>query len=268
MSSPLRVPTPRLHIISTSALFPHEQHDWQRSTALMERLRVAHTLTNPPIVAPIDDDHYVVLDGANRFHSLSALGYPQILCQVVDYHSEFVHLDTWYHLLTDGDAATVRASVQQLSSTQETAVEVATLHFVDGDTLPVYAAHSTLAAKNTLLCELTAACLQCCTVHRTTLTEVHDLLAVYPKAFARVEFTPYTAGEIRTSAYSGTLLPPGVTRHIIHGRALQLEYPLEILRDETIAIETKNEHLQEWIIQKMSQRAVRFYSESIFQFNE
>ena len=41
-------------------------------------------------------------------------------------------------------------------------------------------------------------------------------------------------------------LPPGVSRHIIHGRALKLNYPMNKLRAD-LPLEEKNQHLQQWI---------------------
>ncbi len=96
----LDAPHPELRIIPTEALRPHEEHDNQRSVPLAERLSQETHMINPPVVAPMDDG-YVILDGANRFHAFTHLGYPHILVQIVDYESEWVELDTWHHVGQD-----------------------------------------------------------------------------------------------------------------------------------------------------------------------
>src|SRR5258708_30472296 len=69
---------PDLRIVPLASLVPHEEHDAQRSEPLIERIRAAGTWLNPPIVAPMGDGRFVILDRANRHYPLSALGYDHI----------------------------------------------------------------------------------------------------------------------------------------------------------------------------------------------
>lgn len=91
---------PDLRIVPIESLIPHEEHDPQRSAPLIERIRSAGVWLNPPVVAPLDAERYVILDGANRHYALSALGYPHILVQVVNYESSAVQLETWHHVIS------------------------------------------------------------------------------------------------------------------------------------------------------------------------
>jgi hypothetical protein len=63
-------------------------------------------------------------------------------------------------------------------------------------------------------------------------------------------------------------LPPGISRHIIQGRALKVNYPLAVLRDQTISLAEKNEQLSLWIQEKLAKRQVRYYAESSYLFDE
>src|SRR5690349_15019809 len=90
---------PNLQIVPITSLVPHEEHDAQRSEPLVKRIQESGIWLNPPIVAPMGDGRYVILDGANRHYALSQLGYDYILVQVVDYESSTVQLDTWYHIV-------------------------------------------------------------------------------------------------------------------------------------------------------------------------
>lgn len=96
-------PIPELHIVPTSSLHAHEDHDSQRSLPLIDRLEHETTIINPPIVAPMGNDQYVILDGANRCHAFQHLNYPHILVQVVSYDSGLVDLQTWNHVIGEWD---------------------------------------------------------------------------------------------------------------------------------------------------------------------
>src|SRR5215475_14521965 len=91
---------PDLRIVPLDSLVPHEEHDAQRSDPLIERIRAAGTWLNPPVVAPMGDGRFVILDGANRHYALGALGYQYILVQVVNYETNEVELGTWQHIIS------------------------------------------------------------------------------------------------------------------------------------------------------------------------
>src|SRR3954465_1213574 len=91
---------PDLRIVPITFLVPHEEHDAQRAEPLIRRIREAGTWLNPPVVAPMDERRFVILDGANRHYALGALGYDYILVQVVDYESDEVQLGTWHHIVS------------------------------------------------------------------------------------------------------------------------------------------------------------------------
>ncbi|MEO8394692.1 MAG: hypothetical protein ABI700_16985, partial [Chloroflexota bacterium] len=95
------VPTPDLRIVPVNRLHPHEEHDSQRSEPLIDRIRTETTMINPPLVAPMGEDQYVILDGANRVYVFSELGYPHMLVQVADYNGGFVELSNWQHVIAD-----------------------------------------------------------------------------------------------------------------------------------------------------------------------
>ena len=70
-----------------------------------------------------------------------------------------------------------------------------------------------------------------------------------------------------TPAVAGAYLPPGVSRHIIHGRALNVNYPMKRLQAE-LPLDTKNQKLQDWLRKQYATRSIRYYAESTFQFAE
>jgi hypothetical protein len=62
-------------------------------------------------------------------------------------------------------------------------------------------------------------------------------------------------------------LPAGLTRHLIQGRALRLNYPLSELKSDD-DLDAKNARLKEWMTDKLTTKEVRFYGESTFLFDE
>ena len=70
-TNPISSPFPDLCIVDINDVIPHETGDEQRSLPLMRRLEHAEIFTNPPVVAAIDHDKYVLMDGANRHFALN-----------------------------------------------------------------------------------------------------------------------------------------------------------------------------------------------------
>jgi hypothetical protein len=265
-------PPPDLRILPLEVIAPHEAHDSQRSDPLLNILRAAHYLTNPPIVAPMGDDTYVVMDGANRYHCFHELGYPHLLVQVVDYKSEFLELGVWNHILSDWDEDVF---IQHLYELPETTIRkgwnskaAAQILLANGSVLSLNAPAATIEQRNFTLRNLVSTYQPNSRLSRTALHDPTLIWPLYPDAIALVIFPEYKPHEIIESAQKHAFLPPGVSRHIIHGRALKLNYPLERLRDKSVSLDDKNEVLQQWIREKFANRGVRYYAESTYQFDE
>jgi hypothetical protein len=95
-----------------------------------------------------------------------------------------------------------------------------------------------------------------------------DLLNLFDSVTALIRFPSYVPEEIMRLADDGYKLPTGITRHIIHGRALRVNLPLSLLMDKKRTTEEKNAWLREWSKQKLSRRKIRYYQESTFLFDE
>ncbi|PJF32460.1 MAG: hypothetical protein CUN52_01575 [Phototrophicales bacterium] len=273
MTTHLNAPPPDLRIVPTESVLPHEEHDSQRSIPLIEAIRKASVITNPPIVAQIDNtDQYVILDGANRCHSFGALNFPCILVQVVDYDSPFVDLMTWHHVVSDWQIEpfldAVRA-LQDVSIIQEDIPNpLATLYMRDGQKIILSADVATTYERNALLRQFVRIYQQNAKLHRTVSASPEEIWRLYPHAIALVLFPTYTPDDIMSAAKYKAFLPPGISRHIIHGRALLVNYPIEALLDHSKTIDEKNADLQAWIQMRLANRKVRYYAETTYQFDE
>ena len=106
------------------------------------------------------------------------------------------------------------------------------------------------------------------TLQRTALDDLDEIWEYHPTATALIVFRAYQPDDIVRAALDGDYLPPGVSRHIVHGRAIRVNYPMIDLRDAYTPLERKNEALRRWTQDKIAARRVRFYAESTFQFDE
>lgn len=265
-------PQPDLRIVLTEMLHPHEEHDSQRSRPLMERLSKETVVINPPIVAPMGASQLLVLDGANRFHAFSHLGYPHILVQVAPYDSGFVELKTWRHLVCDWRFEDLVQHINQLGDIQITKGQnsSAIAHIIarTGDVWAMTSPVDNTHERNAALRRVVAVYQQNATLQRTALAEPEEIWQLHPTAIAIIEFPHYQPADIIAAARFRAYLPPGISRHIIQGRALKVNYPLEILRDKSTSLSDKNQQLQAWVQQKLTNRQIRYYAESSYLFDE
>ncbi len=265
-------PIPDLRIVPTASLHAHEDHDSQRSQPLIARLQVEEYVINPPIVAPMDATQYVILDGANRCYAFAALGYAHTLVQVAPYENGFVELQTWNHVISDWDTAvllehlTAFPDIQMREGWHNDAVAHVTL--TSGRVLALLSPVTTVSERSAVLRRFVRMYQQRAHLHRTILAEPLDIWPLYENAIALVQFPRYQPADIIAAARHDALLPPGVSRHIVYGRALRINYPLAHLRDDQTSLADKNEALDRWLRHKLANRQIRYYAEPTYQFDE
>ncbi|HLY26627.1 MAG TPA: ParB N-terminal domain-containing protein [Aggregatilineales bacterium] len=272
---------PDLRIVPLSSLVPHEEHDAQRSAPLIERIRQAGTWLNPPVVAPMGDGRYVILDGANRHFALGTLGYQYILVQVVDYESDEVQLETWHHIISgmswfkflrnicqiDGlevacdDLLSARASLARRDVLAYTVLG-------DGNCYTLKSKAVTLGERTRKLQHIVNTYKSRGVLNRISTDAIGEARRLYPDAVAIVVFPQYQPVEILVAARDGVHLPPGISRHIIKGRAMRLHYPLEAFRENGETLEQKNRNLHTWLQSRLAEKRVRYYAEPTYLFDE
>lgn len=267
------VPTPNLRIVPVSSLHPHEEHDSQRSQPLIERFASETCMINPPLVAPMNSgDDYVILDGANRVFVFSELHYPHILVQVAPYDGGHVTLSNWQHIVAEWNESALLDHMQRIPDIKleygDRPDAIAHIYLGDSRVRAICAAADNLAERNAVLREVVRGYQQNARLHRTALTDPEAIWPLYPEAVALFVFAPYAPADIVQAAQTHAYLPPGISRHIVQGRALRVNYPLAELRDPITPLERKNAHLLEWLQNKLANRQVRYYAEATYQFDE
>lgn len=273
---------PDLRIVETSKLIPHELHDQQRSDPLIANLREAGILKNPPIVAALQppSDIYIVLDGANRALAMELLGIEHSIVQVVPYESASVELQTWYHVISNLEAPDIETRFNQVTGLQVGRSDV--MHakaelarrsilayslLADGTAITLGGGGLDLKERTELLHAVVNTYIRYGRLDRTNTDRLDELLRAYPQMSAAIIFPHFEPVEVMDLAQSGLRVPPGLTRHIIHGRALRINYPLEKLQAK-LSLKEKNAELSEWVRSSFEARNVRFYAESTYLFDE
>ena len=276
--------TPDLRVLPLDRLIEHEYNDDQRTPPLAKRLEQEGILKNPPIVTQLDGNNprFVVLDGANRTTALQSLGYQHVLVQVVDYRQPQVILTTWNHVvcgleqgifinaLRTVDGVEIKET-DLLDAKAALARRVALLYAIctDGRVFAAYTVKSRRGVKerNRLLNAMVDTYKEDAQLHRTTTEDVEEAGDMFSNLAGVVVFPRFEVSEVLALARDEELLPTGLTRHLIQGRALRVNYPLADLKSAE-NLEEKNARLKEWLRKKLASKEVRFYGEMTFLFDE
>ncbi len=271
---------PDLRILPAEHLLPHEEHDTQRSGPLVRRFKADGVLRNPPIAAPIPgDDRFVLLDGANRVSVLEALEFPHVLAQVIDYEDPALRLTTWHHLVSGFSGDEFQLSIERLPQVQLAQVSLvhaqaelaqrqalAYLVYPDSRVFTIRVSGD-LRQRTARLNDIVNVYKARGKIFRVSTDQLDELRPYHADISVLVVFPHYQPAEIIELVRVGARLPAGITRHIIPGRALRVNFPLDWLRAAT-PIAEKNLQLQAWLKAKVANNEMRFYQESTFLFDE
>ncbi len=271
---------PNLRILPLESLILHEDHDMQRTLPLVEKLRAAGILRNPPIVMPLMDGtkRYMVLDGANRVTSLTEMEFPHIVAQVVEADDPYVNLHTWNHIVWDMSAKTLMSDLRKVEGLEVIKVDThksldapkyvpVHVRFPDGKLYLLAETPTDLASHIRTLNNIVNIYKSRATIDRTSQTLVDSLKSIYPNLTALIIFPSFKIKTVLKLAGRRIVLPTGITRFTVSPRALHLNYPLHELSSGK-PIEYKKEYLQKWIEERVKKKGVRLYSEATFLFDE
>ncbi len=271
---------PVLKIVPIRSLVLHEETDPQRIQALVERLEKDGILKNPPIVAPIPNSHsYVVLDGANRVSALPRVGCRDAVVQVVDYNDPDLDLSVWNHLIAAPGVDDVLEPMRAVSGLRMRRVTIdlarallanrgvlAYVSSVDGSVF-VMEGGLNLDDEAQLLNGLVNSYHGRLRYFRVKSDEIEHLRVYYDGVVSLLAFPCFQPEDITHLAYNGAKLPAGITRHVIPQRALRVNVPLHVLRQER-PLDEKNKWLLDQIKQRLLNREIRFYQEPTVLFDE
>lgn len=233
----MKTPHCNLQIIPIRAVRLHEETDPARVRRIREQLLRTGHLAEPPLVAPMGNGQFVVLDGANRTTAFRQLRIPHLMVQVVPYRAPVVRLSTWNHLVCD----------------------------------PHFRRHWSKTIKRFRVSE-PQAMLQFVNAYRgryrffrVTESSFPRLKRLHSQATCLVVFPKFQPRDIMDFARRRMVIPSGITRHLIAGRALNVNVPIAVLRGKT-TLASKRRWLRQWLNQRIVAHQVRSYPESTTMF--
>ena len=279
-STSLKTSLPQFDILPTESLILHEDHDMQRSAPLIEKLRAAGILRNPPIVMPLMDGtkRYMVLDGANRVTSLEAMEFPHVIAQVVEADDPNVNLQTWNHIVWGMNPKTLMSALRKLKGVDVVKVDThksmdapkfvpVNVRTPDGKLYLLSEEPTDLSSHIATLHAVVDAYKSSASLDRTSQTFIEPFREIHNDLTALIVFPPFKIRTLLKLAGRKIVLPTGITRFTVSPRALHLNYPLHELSSGK-PIEYKREYLRKWVDERVKKKGVRLYAEATFLFDE
>jgi len=271
---------PHLDILPIESLILHEDHDMQRSAPLIEKLRAAGILRNPPMVMPLMDGthRYMVLDGANRVTSLHEMEFPHIIAQVVEADNPDVTLQTWNHVVWGMSPKTLIGELRKLKGVDVVKVDThksmdapkfvpVNVRLPDGKLYLLSEEPTDLANHIATLHATVNAYKTSASLDRTSQTLIEPFREIHKDLTALIVFPRFKIRTLLKLAGRKNVLPTGITRFTVSPRALHLNYPLHELSSGK-PIEYKREYLKRWVDERVMKKGVRLYAEATFLFDE
>lgn len=269
-----------LAILPTDKIFPHETFDESRSKALAGRLITDKMICNPIIVASLSKDTYVQLDGMNRLSTFKVLGYKSILCQIVDYQDMGnVELSSWLHFINVESADFLRylGTIKDLIVNKGIIDDISNRYiqsegfdkictFVT-ENFEVYlityggSLIDKVSVLNKIVDFYNKDIVRSVLSQSTTKEGIKNLFKEHLRHKQMIVFPTFTRHQILKVVRKKGLFPPGITRHVIKKRCLNVNLPLRMLKKK-VSIATQNRYLEDFLRTKK----IRLYEEPTIYF--
>jgi len=264
-----------LRLVPLSAIELQEEADVGRLERLVGAMRKSGLLKDPPIVTKGLGNKLMQLDGTTRLSALVKLGCSHAIVQYVDYSdSSQVLIKSWVHV-SKVDQREFLRRVKQIRGikTEEFKLgagltltghplSAVTIIFRDSTGMGVLA-NSDLVKRVRVMRAVVDHYSKLITRDReVSLEGREELMEFFTKHKDKnvaLFFPSFSAQDIYTLLGKGMVLPQGITRHIVNGRILRINYPLDSLQAKTPG-KTKLQFFQNFL------KAInlRYYEESTF----
>ena len=276
---------PNLQLVPMDRIRFHEQPEEHRTGRLVERIKRDAILRNPPIVADMEDGNFLLLDGANRVSVFKAIGYTHIPVQVVDYGDPRIQLKGWHHLLVDGQFLELKPLYEKIPGVKLEKVDYNRVsHMIElrlvyailvDDQATCWGLFPTneddlkdIYTRVNKLDQIVAGYEGQSKLERIKLADFSQLPEVVSSVKHQLCLYPViTKNELLQLAGDNKLIPTGLSRHLIPGRALGLNLELSFIQTLESDVE-KEQHFKAHIDQIEIEGKIRFYEESVFIMNE
>jgi hypothetical protein len=266
---------PDLHVVALDDVILHEDPDAERVARLLERFAADGVLRNPPVVGRLNGARRIVLDGANRVTALRQLDCRHVLVQEIDLFDPELVLDSWHHVVEHLSPEKLVAHARSVPGvTVEPDDEgstnglstLARLRCSHGS-FEARSASATLTERVSQLHGITRAHHSLAYFDRVSYTDLAHLQRHYRDFTALITYPLFTPDDLVEITTQDRRLPSGITRVLLPKRALRFNLQLQVLQTG-LSTEEKEAWLQQTIRQKVADKAIRFYREPTFFFDE
>ena len=250
---------PVLRVVPLERIRRHEEIDPLRVERLQARIAADGVQLNPMVCVEAEDGDLVLLDGATRTESLRGLDLPHAVVQLV--RPAAVTLHTWHHVVRGCSPDDLTDTVSEVEELRVVAPgDPPAVHLSTGQSFGVDGGELSLSAT---LSALVSSYVGTWDVTRATEPSPDVVGASYPDWAAIVEFPILTIDDVMTAALSDDLLPAGITRFLVHERALRLNLGLDVLSSPDSAA-SKQAKVDRILEERARQGRLRRYEETIF----
>jgi len=266
---------PELHMVALDDVVLHEDPDAERVARLLDRFAADGVLRNPPVVGRLDGHRRVVLDGANRVTALRQLDCRHVLVQEIDLFDRKLVLDSWHHVIEHLSPERLLAHARSVPEVmvekheppaQDGVATLAQFRFAQ-ETWEARSRSHDLAERVSQLHDLTRAHHSLAYSDRVSYTDLAHLQRHYRDFTALVTYPLFTCEDLVEITRQDRRLPSGITRVLLPKRALRFNLQVQVLQTG-LSVEEKEAWLQQTIRQKVADKAIRFYREPTFVFDE
>ena len=234
-----------------------------RVERLVGRIEAEGIQVNPMICCLAPDEELILLDGATRTESLRVMGLEHAVVQLVE--ADDVQLETWHHVVRDCDPAEIIEAVEAKAELVLREHEgTPAIHLNSGGSRLVLGSG---ISPNATLSTLVDTYIGRWRVSRVTDPNLAPVAWSFPDWSVVVEFPTLTLDDVLKAAVSDDLLPAGITRFLVHERALRLNVPLELLSAPGTT-ESRQGALDDLIAERAREGRVRRYEETVFILDE
>ncbi|EKD87439.1 MAG: hypothetical protein ACD_36C00081G0003 [uncultured bacterium] len=267
---------PDLRLVPLNAIERQEEGDKERIERLVKGMTSTGVIHDPPIVAAgLNGKKLIQLDGVTRLSSLPRLGCSHVVVQYVDYNdSSQVLIKSWVHVSKVNPTEFVRRIKSMKGVKTENfqlglgltltghPLAAVTIIFRNGKGLSVIGS-SNLIAKVRLMKRVVDLYATLIARDREVsiegMTELKQFFQKHPEKNVALFFPSFASHEIYALMKKSITLPQGVTRHIVNGRVLNIDYPIKMLHKDT-----PNTEKRKYFENFLKNLQLRFYEESTF----
>ena len=269
-----------LQIIPIQDILPHEYFDESRSKTLAERLKKDNFLGNPIIVASLSNKKFVQLDGMNRWSTFKALELSSILCQIVDYQDmDLVELSSWLHFINIKSAEFLeylgkiknlkinKGNINNIKNRFINSEGTGNIFTFVNEDLDIYTFSyggkllDKIDVLNKIVEFYSRDIARGVLPESPSLQDIRMLFQEHLKHKQMVAFPIFTRHQILKVVRRHGFFPPGITRHVIKRRCLNVNLPFSVFnRSDSVA--TQNRNLEQFL----RQRKFRLYEEPTIYF--